>query len=114
MSQMKYPRSLELQQNILHALRQGPLPSSGIGRLVGISAQLARYHIGLLVERGLIEFHERALHGGKEAIFWRLAEKPRVPEFAWPANLQLHAAKPVPPGMLTRWVGGNPYERVAA
>lgn len=114
MSQTKHPRSLELQKKIVHALHQGPLPSSGIGRLVGISAQLARYHTGLLVKSGLIELHERTLRGRIATNLWRLAETPQASEFTWPADLQLHVAKPVPPGMLTRWVGGNPYERLAA
>lgn len=110
----KHPRSVELQQKIVQALREQNLSSSDIGRMLAISSELARHHVKCLVKSGLVELHERTMRGRQETFLWRLSETPQMDRFAWPANLQLHAAKPVPPSMLTRWVGGNPYERLAA
>lgn len=123
------------QMNAIRSvLKEGPKTLSEIAKLLGVSSESVRYYVNRLIDLGHVR--KAGEIGAQKAIVYEWAlkplpvYKPRPPEpkaepdmakpekpmctRAVPANSRavLHYGPKPNPNTLTRWVGGNPFEKL--
>jgi hypothetical protein len=113
MIKARKPATVERINQIMQILRERAACNSQIAKELGISSALAQQYTTHLRDLGHIRIRETIKEGGR-ATNMLVATKDAPAEFFWsPKSPPILVAVDRPKG-LTSWVGGNPYERLAA
>jgi len=109
----KRPESIERINKILKALQGRTASSPEIAAEIGISSALARHYLQHLAQAGHIQVVDKTKIGGRITYFWgAILRTPEV--FYWTPRRPPQGRRPEAPAIATSWIGGNPYERLAA
>ena len=113
MIRAKTPASIERANQIMEILRARSACNSQIAKELGISTALAQQYTTPLRDLGRIFIQETIRAGGRVTYMWAAKQDAAV-EFFWGPKKPLALVGAERPKGLTSWVGGNPYDRLAA
>jgi hypothetical protein len=114
MIRAKKPESVKRANEILQLLMTRAAKNSEIGAALGISSALAAQYTFYLKSQGRIHLRETLHEGGRTTHIWEAVNAAPMIPFAWRPKKPSTVARKRPAHTLTTWVGGNPYERLAA
>jgi predicted ArsR family transcriptional regulator len=113
MIKAKRPATVDRINQIMRILRARVAGNSQIAKELGISTALAQQYTAYLRSLGCIRIIEAIKKGGRPTNML-VATRDAPAEFFWsPKSPPILVVVERPKG-LTTWVGGNPYERLAA
>jgi hypothetical protein len=113
MIKARKPATVERIDQIMQILRTHAACNSQIAKELGISTALAQQYTAYLRNVGRICISEVIMEGGR-ATNMLVAKQAAPAEFFWSSRKPPALVSADRPKALTSWVGGNPYERLAA
>lgn len=111
---VRQQRSIKLKDQVLQILRSRAAINSEIAAELGVTSALVCHYTKYLLKTGQIVMQNKVMVRGNMANLWVAVKEPQEDTFSWIQEAVPGRIKPMPARAQTNWVGGNPYERLAA